>query len=353
MRVGVLKGNGIGPEITSAVLQVLEATGLPLEWVHIPIADEAVERYGHPLPRQVVDALREVKVALKAPLIVNKGEGRLSCVQEDGSEVTYPSLNNAIRRELKLFVNPRPLRGIPGISGRYENLDVVVMREVTEDVYVGWEHRIGDVAAQAIKLTTREAAVRVARYSFDYARRNGRRKVSCLHKANVLNYTDGLFLRCCAEVAREYPDIEFDDYMIDAACYLIIKEPQRFDVVVTPNQYGDILSDLGAGLVGSLGLAPGANIGEVASVFEASHGAAPDIAGKGIANPVALLLSGALLLQHAGHGREAASVVRATRAVLGEGKVLTRDLGGTANTLALAGAIADRVRASDPDRSSA
>lgn len=342
--IGVLKGNGIGPEITAATLHVLEATGLPLRWVHIPIAEEAVAAYGHPLAPQVVRQLREVKVAIKAPLIVNKGQGRITCVQDDGSEVTYPSLNNAIRRELRLFVNPRPVRGFPGVSGPYESVDFVIMREITEDVYIGWEHRIGDTAAEAIKLTTREAATRVARYSFDYARANGRAKVSCLHKANVLNYTDGLFLRCCQEVAREYPDIGFDDFMIDAACFMAVRQPERFDVVVTPNQYGDIFSDLGAGLIGSLGLAPGANIGEVASVFEASHGAALDIAGKGIANPVALILSGAALLVHLGYLREAQAVTEATRAVIGASAIRTPDLGGNATTDQVAEAIASAVR---------
>lgn len=337
--IGVLKGNGIGPEITAATLQVLEATGLSLRWVHIPIAEEAVAAYGHPLAPEVVRQLRDVKVAIKAPLIVNKGQGRISCVQADGSEVTYPSLNNAIRRELKLFVNPRPVRGFAGISGAYEAMDVVIMREITEDVYIGWEHQIGDVAAQAIKLTTREAVLRVARYSFEYARKNGRGKVTCLHKANVLNYTDGLFLRCCQEVAQSYDDIAFDDYMIDAACFMMVRQPERFDVIVTANQYGDIISDLGAGLIGSLGLAPGSNIGELASVFEASHGAAPDIAGKGIANPVALILSGAELLAHLGYLREARAVTMATRQVL-EAGIRTPDLGGTAKTMEVANAIA-------------
>lgn len=231
MRIGVLKGNGIGPEITEATITVLNSTGLPLEWVYIPIAEEAIAKYGHPLPQETVQAIRESKFVIKAPLLVNKGEGRLTCVHPDGGEMTYPSLNNAIRRELSLFVNPRPIRGIPGVSGRYTDLDVVVMREITEDVYIGWEHRIGNTAATAIKLTTREAAIRVARFSFDYARKNGRKKVSCLHKANVLNYTDGLFLNCCREVAKDYPDIAFDDFMIDAACYTIVKQPEKFDVL--------------------------------------------------------------------------------------------------------------------------
>jgi isocitrate dehydrogenase (NAD+) len=344
VKIGVLKGNGIGPEITEAAMRVLEATGLPIEWVSIPIAQEAVAEYGHPLAPQVVASLKEVKVAIKGPLIVNKLEGRITCVQEDGSELTYPSLNNAIRRELKQFVNPRPIRGFPGISGKYEFLDVVIMREVTEDVYIGWEHRIGDYAAQAIKLTTREAALRVARYAFDYARNNGRRKVSCLHKANVLNYTDGLFLNCFREVAAQYTDIGSDDMMIDAACYTMVKEPGKFDVIVTSNQYGDIISDLGAGLVGSLGLAPGANIGEQASTFEACHGAAPDIAGQGVANPIALILSSALLLRHIGRPLEAGIVENAVSLVLKDGRTLTPDLGGNATTSRLTWAICERIQ---------
>jgi isocitrate dehydrogenase (NAD+) len=344
IEVGVVKGNGIGPEITAASLLVLEATGLPLRWVPIPIAEEAIAAYGHPLAPEVVRQLKAVKVTLKAPLLVEKQHGRLTCTHEDGSEITYPSLNNAIRRELGLFVNPRRIRGFPTISGAHENTDVAIMREITEDVYVGWEHRIGEDAAEAIKLTTRHASTRVARYAFDYARTAGRRRVSSVHKANVLNYTDGLFLDCCRCVAADYPDIAFDDYMIDAACFLFVRHPDRLDVVVTANQYGDILSDLGAGLIGSLGLAPGANIGESAAVFEASHGAAPDIAGKGIANPVALILSGAELLAHLGYRREADAVTDAARAAVGVDAVRTPDLGGEARTMDVAEAIARGVR---------
>jgi isocitrate dehydrogenase (NAD+) len=334
-RIGVLKGNGIGPEITEATKLVLEATGLPFEWVDIPIAEEAVKRYSHPLPREVIQMLKDVRVSIKAPIIVNKLEGRITCIDDDGSEVTYPSLNNAIRRALRLFVNPRPIRGIRGISGRYEALDVTIMREVTEDVYVGLEHKIGDHAAEAIKLTTREASIRVARFSFDYARKNGGKRVSCLHKANVLNFTDGLFLRCCREVAAEYPEIEFNDYMIDAACYVMVRQPDAFDVIVTSNQYGDIISDLGAGLIGSLGLAPGANIGEGVAVFEASHGAAPDIAGKGIANPIALILSGVEMLRYLGHTREAAAVSEGVQMALASHENRTPDLGGSSTTAQL------------------
>lgn len=299
MLVGIMKGNGIGPEITAATKRVLEATGLPLQWEEIPVADAGIEVYAHPLAPEAVRRLRDIRYTIKAPFIVNKLEGRVACTQPDGSQVkdsreepawipkgadrglqvTYPSLNNAVRRELGLFVNPRPIQGYSGISGRHESMDMVIMREVTEDVYVGVEHTIGDdMAAEAIKLTTRAAATRVSRYGFEYARKHGRKRVSCLHKANVLNLTDGLFLRCFSEVSRDYPEIEADDMMIDAACYTVVRDPQRFDVVVTSNQYGDIFSDLAAGLAGSLGLAGGVNIGDEAATFEASHGAAPDIA---------------------------------------------------------------------------
>ncbi|RMI96590.1 hypothetical protein CDV36_016317 [Fusarium kuroshium] len=345
MRVGIIMGQGIGPEITRATQRVIEATGIPIDWEEVAIADEAVEKYGHPLPPATVKQVRDIGLAIKAPLIVNKLEGRLSCVQNDGSSITYPSLNNAIRRELGLFVNPRPIKGFPRVSGRHEDLDVVIMREVTEDVYIGLEHKIGDdVAAEAIKLTTRAAAIRVARFSFEYARKQGRKRVTCLHKANVLNHTDGLFLRCFQQVSKEYADIVADDMMIDAACYTIVRDPRRFDVIVTSNQYGDIFSDLAAGLAGSLGLAPGANIGDGVAVFEACHGAAPDIAGKGIANPLALVLSGALLLESQGYQKEAEAVRGAISLVLKEERDLTPDLGGTGTTETLTTAVELEVK---------
>lgn len=344
LRIALVPGNGIGPEITASAQRVMEATGRGIEWIRVPVGDEAVAATGHPLPPESVRALRALGVVLKGPLIVEKGKGRLVCRQEDGSEQVYPSLNNALRRELGLFVNPRPIRGWGTISGRWADLDIVIMREVTEDVYAGLERVVDAGRAEAVKLTTRAAALRVARYSFEFARRHGRRRVTCVHKANVLGLTDGLFLACCREVASAYPEIEFDDCMVDAAAYALARSPRRFDVMVMSNQYGDILSDLAAGLVGSLGLAPGANIGEHGAMFEASHGAAPDIAGRGIANPVALILSGALLLRHVGATREADWVEQATRQVLLAGASLTPDLGGGAGTEELTRAICARVR---------
>jgi len=348
MKAGVIHGDGIGPEITDAALTVIAATGVPLEWQPIEVGLTALARHGHALPPAAVAQLRALPATLKAPLIVNKMEGRIACLQPDGTDLAYPSLNNALRRELSLFVNPRPIRGFPGISGRYDALDIVIMREITEDVYIGLETHQGDDSAEAIKRITREASVRVAKFSFDYARRHGRRRVTCLHKANVLNYTDGLFLRCCREVAADYPDLVFDDLMIDAACYTIVREPARFDVVVCPNQYGDIFSDLAAGLAGSLGLAPGANLGFKTATFEASHGAAPDLAGRALANPIALVLSGAMLLEHLGYANQARNIWNATRGVLADADRLTPDLGGTGKTWQLAEAIAERVASFNP-----
>ncbi|KAF4825343.1 Isocitrate dehydrogenase [NAD] catalytic subunit 5 [Colletotrichum tropicale] len=345
MRIGVLKGNGIGPEIMRASQRILEATGIPIQWEDILIADEAIEKHGHPIPPETVAQLRSVGVTLKAPIITHKLVGRITCLQPDGTSATYPSLNNAIRRELGLFVNPRPVKGYAGVSGRYEELDCIIMREVTEDLYSGIEHRIGGhIAAEAIKLTTRAAATRVARYSFEYARKYGRKRVTCLHKANVLNYTDGLFLRCFREVSKDYEDIETEELMIDAACYLIVKDPKRFDVVLAANQYGDIFSDLAAGLIGSLGLAPGMNVSDDLAVFEASHGAAPDIAGKGIANPLALVLSGALLLESVDRRKEANAVREAVRIVVEEQKDLPPDLGGSGTSDSLTDAVVREVK---------
>lgn len=347
-RVGVIWGNGIGPEIMEATLCVLDATGIEFEWVPVPVGDEGMRRFGHPLPQEAVMQLKELKLGIKAPLLVDKFKGRLTCEHADGSAGVYPSLNNAIRRELKLFVCPRPIKGVKGISGAYENLDVHIMREITEDVYSGIEHMIGDYAAECTKLTTREAAIRVAEYSFDYARKNSRKKVTCVHKANAISMADGLFLACFREVAAKNPDIPSDDCMVDAAAYYLAKTPERFDVIVASNQYGDVLSDLAAGLAGSLGLAPGANVGADGTiVVEASHGAAPDIAGKGIANPIALILSGALLLRHMGKTAEAEMVETATMEVLQKREILTPDLGGNGGTMDVAHAIAKQMKRRD------
>lgn len=344
MKIGILEGNGIGPEITAATKMTIEATGLPVEWVDIPSGDAAFAQYGHPLPLEVVAALRDVKYSIKGPMEVLKTKGRVTCTLEDGSQETYPSINNAFRRRLKLFASPRQARSVPGFS-KFDNVDIVVIRELTEDVYIGWEHALDDTMSQAIKLCTRKAVERISHYAFAYARQNGRKKVTCVHKANAVSLTDGLFLKVFREVAARYPDIVSDDYMVDATAFYMVTKPQMFDVIVTSNQYGDILSDLAGGIVGSLGLAPGGNLSDDIFIAEASHGSAPDIAGKGIANPVALLLSGAFMLRFAGLQKEARKIEDATYAVLAEGKHLTPDMGGKAGTLELTSAIVKRIRA--------
>ncbi len=333
MKVGVLKGNGIGPEIVAAMQKVVDACELGIEWVNVPIADEAVALYGTEVPEESIELLRELKVAIKGPISVEKMAGRLTYTRKDGTSQIYCSNNNAIRQELDCFACPRPARGIPGISGKNENVNLVVIREISEGIYAALEHRIGkDEASEAIKLITKKGAERICRYAFEYALSNGRKKVTCAHKANAISLTDGLFLETFRRVAKEYPQIESEDLMVDATAYYLVTNPERFDVIVTMNQYGDILSDLCAGLVGSLGLGAGANIGEACAVFEACHGSAPDIAGKNLANPTSLILSAVMMLCHVGMGQWADLIEDSVREVLIERKHITRDVGGKATT---------------------
>lgn len=341
-RVALIPGDGVGPEISAAARLVLDATGVAIDWQMVEAGQAAVAHHGEPLPDVTVETIKHLGVVLKGPLIAPKGTGRIH-KQRDGQEVIYPSVNNALRRELGLFVNVRPLKSYPGLSRRVESLDIVIMREVSEGIYSGVEYRVGDDTAEAVKRVTRRATERVARYSFDYARQHSRRLVTLGHKANVLNLTDGLMLKVTGEVALEYPDIVFDDMMIDALGMTLVRDPSVLDVLILDNQYGDILSDVGAGLVGSLGLAPGANYGERVAMFEAAHGAAPDIAGQGVVNPVAFILSAALMLHHLGEAAAATRIEWAVAEVLGEGEGLTRDVGGTASTQQLAERIAARV----------
>ena len=346
MKIGVMQGSGIGPEIIGATMRVIDACGLDIEWEDIPIAERAVEVWGEPIPYQAIERAKQLGVILKGPITVEKGKGRVVCTHADGSSATHCSFNNALRQELGLFVNPRPSRGIPGISGKYEVLDTIVMREISEGSYSAIERRSPDDSySEAVKRITRAGTERVARYSFEYARRHGRRRVTCVHKANAISLTDGLFLECFRRVAQEYPDIPSNDFMVDATTFYLVQDPARFDVICTMNQYGDILSDLCAGLIGSLGLGAGANIGPDCAMFEACHGSAPDIAGKGIANPSSLILSGAMMLRHIGEPKAADLVEDSTRAVLSEGLHLTPDLGGRAGTEEFTEAVVARIRA--------
>lgn len=329
--VALILGDGIGPEISGAAVAVLEATGVSIRWREFAAGEAARQRHGHPLPAATLAAVRTIGVALKGPLLGPKQTGRL-VVRHGDADVTYPSVNNALRRELEVFANVRPIRSFPGVPTPFPSLDVVIVREVTEDTYIGWEEMKGPDEAWAIKRITRQASERIFRFAFEYARARGRRKVTAGHKANVLNLTDGLFLESGRDVAVAFPEVPFDDCMIDALCLRLVKQPDTLDVLVLPNQYGDILTDLCAGIAGSLGLAPGANIGARVAFFEASHGAAPDIVGQGIANPIALILSGAMLLGHLGEAAAERRIWEAVARVLREGRHLTPDLGGHART---------------------
>ncbi len=324
--ITLIPGDGIGPEISNAARRVIDATGLDINWEVVEAGEAVIEKYGTPLPEYVLDSVRKNGVALKGPLTTPVGKG-------------FRSVNVTLRQSLNLYANVRPARTLPGIATRYENVDLVVVRENTEDLYAGIEHRVGRDAAESIKIITREASERICRYAFDLARNQGRKKVTAVHKANIMKLTDGLFLECARKVSEEYPEIEFEDMIVDAMCMKLVQTPENYDVLVMPNLYGDIVSDVCAGLVGGLGVAPGANIGSEAAVFEPVHGSAPKHAGKNRVNPLAIILSGVMMLQHLGEHQAADRVMNAVKEVLTEGSSLTYDLGGSSSTSEMADAI--------------
>jgi len=329
--VTLIPGDGIGPELAEATRRVLEASGVALEWEVVEAGEAVMAQYGTPLPDHVLESIRRNRVALKGPITTPVGEG-------------FRSVNVTLRQALGLYANVRPVRSIPGVESRYDDVDLVIVRENTEDLYAGIEHMVGRDAAESIKIITREASERIARYAFDYAVANGRRKVTAVHKANIMKLSDGLFLESCRTIAAGYEGrIEFEDRIVDNMCMQLVQKPDLYDVLVLPNLYGDIVSDLAAGLVGGLGVAPGANIGTEAAVFEPVHGSAPKYAGQDRANPTALILSGALMLRHMGELHAAERVESALRAVIAEGRTLTRDLGGTAGTSGFADAVVARL----------
>ncbi len=317
--ITLLPGDGIGPEITHAVKRIIAATGVKIEWEEYLAGKAAVEKYGDPLPQEVLDSILRNKVALKGPLTTEVGKG-------------FKSVNVQLRKALNLYANLRPVKTLPGSGAKYEGVDIVVVRENTESLYAGIENEIAPGVIQASKIITREASTRIAKFAFEYARTHQRKKVSAIHKANIMKLADGLFLQCCQEVSKDYPEIQYEEVIVDNCCMQLVLNPTRFDVMVLENLYGDIISDLCAGLVGGLGVVPGANIGTEACVFEAVHGSAPDIAGKGIANPTAMLLSAVMMLQHIQEHHAAERILNAIYRVMGEGKVLTPDLKGTATT---------------------
>jgi isocitrate dehydrogenase (NAD+) len=318
-RVTLLPGDGIGPEVTAAACAVVAATGVAVDWLAQEAGAPAIARGGDPLPDAALQAIRATGVALKGPVTTPIGTG-------------FTSVNVRLRKALDLYASVRPVRTLPGVRARYDRVDLVIVRENTEGLYSGIEHEVVPGVVETLKVFTEAACTRIAEYAFGLARRDGRRQVSAAHKTSVMPMTDGLFLACCRRVAARHPEIVYEEVEIDELCMRLALDPTRFDVVLLENLYGDIVSDLAAGLVGGLGMVPGANIGARAAVFEAVHGSAPDIAGKNVANPIALILSAALMLRHLGEEDAARRVVDATIAVLRAGRVRTRDLGGDAGT---------------------
>ncbi len=317
----LIPGDGIGPEVAEATVRAVQATGVDICWRRAELNEAIILEAGKTLPQYLLDSLNETRVGLKGPVTTPVAEG-------------FQSVNVALRKALDLFANVRPIKTLPGIKTRFDDvrIDMVIFRENTEDLYSGLEHEIVKDVVTSLKVITRAASERIAKYAFDFARKNGRKQVTAIHKANIMKLADGLFLRCCREVSKEYPEIRYKELIVDNASMQLVIRPETFDILLLPNLYGDIVSDLAAGLVGGLGIVPGANMGETHAVFEAVHGSAPDIAGQGKANPTALMLSAVMLLTHIGETEAAHKLQRAVESVYREGRFLTGDVGGTAST---------------------
>src|ERR1700754_522450 len=314
-RITLIPGDGIGPEVASNVVRIIEASGVEVQWETHYAGAQALEKFGETLPKELLDSILRNKVALKGPITTPVGKG-------------FTSVNVGLRKTLDLYANLRPVKALPNVDCRYPELDLVVVRENTESLYAGLEHVVVPGVVESLKIITEKASTRIARYAFEFARREGRKKITCVHKANIMKLSDGLFLECFRNIAKEYPEIEAEDKIVDNACMQLVMRPEQFDVMLLENLYGDIVSDLCAGLIGGLGLVPGANIGEQGADFETVHGSAPDIAGQGIANPTALLQSAILMLRYLGEREAAQKIESAMLKVFKEGKVRTRDIGG-------------------------
>lgn len=321
-KVTLLPGEGIGPEVAVATKQILQASGVQIEWEELGARAENTDKStvkGAVLNTAAIESVRRNKVALKGPMATAIAGGA-------------PSVNVALRKSLELYANLRPVKNIPGVKSHFQNVDVVIVRENTEDLYSGLEHEVVPGVVESLKIITEKASTRIAKFAFEYARKNGRKKIHAIHKANIMKLSDGLFLRSIRTVADNFKDIEYKELIVDNACMQIVIDPQQFDVLLLPNLYGDVMSDLAAGLVGGLGVVPSGNIGTDSAIFEAVHGTAPDIAGKGIANPTALIMSSVLMLNYLGEVEAAKKIDAALIKVYTEGKHVTRDVGGTATT---------------------
>ena len=328
--ITLIPGDGIGPEVTEAVVRILKASGVSIEWEPHVAGIVAFERTGQALPVALIDSIRRNKVALKGPVTTPIGQG-------------FTSVNVGLRKALDLYANLRPVWNLPGVKARFQGVDLVIVRENTEDLYAGLEHEVVPGVVESLKIITEKASTRIAHFAFQHAKKHGRKKVTSIHKANIMKLSDGLFIDSVRRAARDYIDIKYEERIVDAACMQLVMYPEQFDVMVLPNLYGDIVSDLCAGLVGGLGVVGAANLGADIGVFEAVHGSAPDIAGKYLANPTALLLSAVLMLRHIDEGAAADRIMTALGAVLTAGSVRTRDLGGTASTLEFADAVCRAV----------
>jgi isocitrate dehydrogenase (NAD+) len=324
--ITLIPGDGIGPEVTEAVVRIFQCAGVDVDWERHDAGVTAFKLHNQSLPGTLLDSIRRNKVALKGPVTTPIAEG-------------FTSVNVGLRKALDLYANLRPVRNLPGVTTRFTDVDLIIVRENTEDLYAGLEHQIVPGVVESLKIITEKASTRIAAFAFDYARRNGRRRVTAVHKANIMKLSDGLFLESTRAVARGFTDVSYDERIVDAACMQLVMHPEQFDVLVLPNLYGDIVSDLCAGLVGGLGVVGAANLGTEVAVFEAVHGSAPDIAGKQLANPTALLLSAVLMLRHIDEAATADRIMAALGTVLTGKAVRTRDLGGTASTLEFADAV--------------
>ncbi len=329
-KITLIPGDGIGPEICNAMVKVVEATGIEIEWEEVIAGKNAIEKYNTPIPQHVIDTIKKNKVAIKGPITTPIGKG-------------FRSVNVTLRQELDLYANLRPIKTFKGIKSRYEDVDLVIVRENTEDLYAGIEHKLGEYGAESIKIITKEASKRIIQFACDYVNDNNRNKLTCVHKANIMKLTDGLFLNVFREVCEKY-DFEYNDLIVDAAAMNLVLNPEKYDVMVMPNLYGDILSDLCAGLVGGLGIIPGANIGRDYAVFEAVHGSAPDIANQNKANPTAIIQSAVMMLRYLGEQDNAIKIENALKQVFMEGKVITCDLGGSATTQEFADEICRHIK---------
>jgi isocitrate dehydrogenase (NAD+) len=325
-KVTLIPGDGIGPEVTNAAVRIVEASGVKIEWERFAAGSEAFAKFGEYIPKELTHSIESTGLGLKGPVTTPIGGG-------------FSSINVALRKQFELFANVRPIRNLPSLPTRYPSVDLVIVRENTEGLYSGIEHEVVPGVVESLKIITEKASTRIARFAFAYSRREKRKRVHAIHKANIMKMSDGLFLRCCREVAREYPEITYGEHIVDNTCMQLVMNPYQYDVLVMENFYGDILSDLCAAFVGGLGLVPGANIGTHCAIFEAVHGSAPDIAGKDIANPTAVLQSAILMLRHMGEVEAADKIHKALERTYKDKWRLTRDVGGTAGTSEFADAV--------------